>query len=305
MNFATCCVIISLHSIKEEYTKVKVAIVFEGGASRVSFTNGVIDVLLKEKIKADYIIGTSAGIGNGISFVSEQRGRNLEISMKYMPDKRYMGKKYLFKKNNRSYYNIPFVFSDVPNIYCPFDYDTFKKFGGKVYATVTNLRTGEVEYMRITGEDRSWKQIEASCALPLLFRPVEINGEKYMDGGVAVSVPFEKPIEDGCDKVIVVLTRERSYRKKERDFFTDLSAFCYAKYPKFSKKLLNRAKTYNDERERLYELEREGKVFIISPENTANWKRTESDPSMTKKMYCQGCRATKKRLAELREYLSK
>ena len=282
---------------------MKTAIVFEGGASRTSFTNGVIDELLRAGIEADYVIGTSAGIGNGINFVSKQYGRNLKISMQYLPDRRYMGKKYFFKRGNRSYYNIDFVFNQIPNVYCPFDYDTFYSFEGDVYACVTNIRTGKAEYLRVTGENGEWRELVASCSLPLLFRPVEINGELYMDGGVANPVPFEKAIRDGCDRVIVVLTRERDYRKGARELLTDLSAAYYKKYPAFAKKLVMRGGIYNLQREQLFRREKEGKVFIIAPENTAHFSRTESDREAVFALYRQGRYATRARMNDLREYL--
>lgn len=282
---------------------MKTAIVFEGGASRTSFTNGVIDEFLKEGIEADYVIGTSAGIGNGINFVSKQYGRNLEISMKYLPDPRYMGKKYMFKRDNRSYYNIDFVFNQVPNIYCPFDYETFYSFKGDVFACVTNICTGKAEYLRVTGERGEWRELVASCSLPLLFRPVEINGELYMDGGVANPVPFEKALRDGCDRVIVVLTREREYRKLGREFLTDVSAAYYRKFPAFAKKLIKRSGIYNLQREQLFRREKEGKVFIIAPENTAHFKRTNSDRAANLELYKQGRCAAKQRMKELKEYL--
>ena len=283
---------------------MKTAIVFEGGASRTSFTNGVIDELLRQGIKADYVIGTSAGIGNGMSFVTRQFGRNLKISLKYQSDKRYMGKRYLLKRGNRSYYNIDFVFDKVPNEYCPFDKEAIERFGKDIYACATNMRTGRAEYLPVRDEGGVWRSLVASCALPLLFKPVEINGELYMDGGVADPVPFEKAIRDGCDRVIVVLTREREYRKSHHEFLMDTSAAYYRKYPKFSKKLIMRGFIYNAQRERLFEREREGKVFIIAPENIGAFKRTESDGAALLELYRQGRRCTKARMKELREYLS-
>ena len=79
--------------------KEKIGFVFEGGGIRGNFINGVIDALLDENIKADYIAGSSAGIGNGVNYATAQRGRGLEIVENYIKDKRYMGKKYLFQKS--------------------------------------------------------------------------------------------------------------------------------------------------------------------------------------------------------------
>lgn len=282
---------------------MKIGLVLEGGASRTAFTNGVLDALLKEGIDADYMIGTSAGIGNGISYASRQIGRNLKISLNYANDKRYMGKRYLLRRNNRSYYNIDFVFNQIPNGYVPFDYDTFRTFGKDVYACVTNLHTGKAEYLPVTGENGEWKELVASCALPLLFPPVPIHGKLYMDGGVANPVPFEKALRDGCDRVIVVLTRERNYHKNEHEFLTDMSAVYFRKYPAFAKKLVMRGALYNLQREQLWERESQGKVFVIAPEDMGRFKRTESDSAAVLAMYRQGVRCTLERMEALRSYL--
>ncbi len=283
---------------------MKIGIVFEGGASRTAFTNGVIDELLRANVNADYVIGTSAGIGNGISYVSRQVGRNLKISMEYMPDKRYMGGRYLLKRGNRSYYNIPFVFDEIPNHFCPFDYKTFSEFSGEVYACVTDMNTGKSDFLPVSAEDKQWRVLVASCSLPLLFQPVSLNGKLYMDGGIACPVPYARALRDGCDKLIVVLTRERGYVKNENDFLTNASAFLYRNYPKFAQTMLARGKIYNAQRHRLYELEEEGKVFLILPENTAHFSRTESDPAVLRAMYLQGCRCARTRMPELKKFLS-
>ena len=282
---------------------MKVGLVFEGGASRTYFTNGVIDDLIKENIKADYVIGTSAGIGNGISYVSHQYGRNLKIGLDYMNDKRYMGKRYLIKKGNRSYYNIDFVFDKIPNVYCPLDCKAFDAFGKDVYACATNIRTGKAEYLPVTSADKTWKALVASCSLPLLFQPVVLNGEAYMDGGVAVPVPFSKAIRDGCDKVIVVLTRERDYRKKGLGAFTQLAALKYREYPEFSRKLKHRNYIYNEERRLMFRLEKEGRLFVIAPDCMKNVRRTESDPGELFELYKQGVKCDERAMPALREYL--
>ena len=283
---------------------MKVGLVLECGASRASFSNGVLDVLLKEGIAVDHIVGTSAGIGSGLSFASGQRGRNHEINRRFLADPRYMGKQHLLRKDNRSYYNIGFVFDKIPNRLCPFDYKAFDRFGGEVLACVTNMKTGCAEYLPLDASDRSWKKVQASCSLPLLFRPVELEGERYMDGGVAVSVPFEEALAAGCDRVIVILTRERSYRKTKRDALTDAAAVYYSRYPRFAKQLLTRNRRYNAERERLFQLEREGKVFVLAPDRTLHFSRTERDGKAIQRLYCQGCREAKSRMAALRAYFS-
>ena len=117
--------------------------VFEGGASRTAFSCGVMDAFLEEDLMPDYMIGVSAGIAFGVSYLSKQKGRNLKLLEEYMGDKRYMGMKYLFDRRKKTYYNIDFVFDEVPNKLLPFDYDTFAAYKGIVEAGVTNIHTGK------------------------------------------------------------------------------------------------------------------------------------------------------------------
>ena len=264
---------------------MKKGIVLEGGASRAYFTVGALDALFDLGIKADYLIGTSAGVANGISYVSGQRGRSLEIGLKYLPDKRYMGMRHLLNPFKRTYYNVDFVFDELPNRYIPFDYEAYENSGCEVFAALTNIETGECEYHRVTGEDKTWKTVVASCALPILFRPIKIGDSLYMDGGITDSIPVEKALRDGCEKPIVIITRERSYVKEEESAL-GISSFLYRKYPKFAAALKNRTKMYNDTHERILELEKTGEIVLIAPEeDTSSWARTEKDPAQIKKMY--------------------
>ena len=267
---------------------MKCALVLEGGASRAYFTVGVLDALYDMGIKADYVIGTSAGIANGISYVSGQRGRSLEIGLSYLPDKRYMGLRHLINPKNRSLYNIKFVFDEIPNIHLPFDYDAYEKSGCRVIAALTNIETGKCEYVPVPHNDKKWRVVTASCALPLIFQPVEIDGKLYMDGGITDSIPVDKALSDGYEMPIVITTRERSYIKKDESALK-ISRFLYRKYPAFSEAIKLRTKTYNETHKRVLELEKEGKIIHIAPEtDTSGWKRTEKSNNAVMKMYNEG-----------------
>lgn len=273
---------------------MKTGLVLEGGASRGYFTVGALDALLDIGFKSDYLIGTSAGVANGISYVASQRGRGLKIGLEYLPDKRYMGFKHLLNPKNRSLYNLKFVFDDIPNIYLPFDYEAYDKSGCKVIAALTNIKTGKSEYLPITSEDKKWKSVIASCALPLLFQPVQIGENLYMDGGITDSIPVQKAIDDGCEKIVVIITRERSYVKKD-EAALNISSFLYRKYPQFADAIRNRTNTYNDNHHLILELEKQGKIILIAPEeDTSHWKRTERNPDEIQKMYDIGYQTTMK-----------
>lgn len=279
---------------------MKTGLVVEGGATRGYYTVGVMDCLLNNNIYTDYFIGVSAGIANGMSYISKQVGRGLEIGTVHNSKKEYMGFSNLIKTGN--YYNIDYVFRRIPEEFLPYDYETFYNYKGDVYAVVTRLDTGECEYMDVKKCKRDIKEVIASCALPLLFKPVEINGTLYYDGGISNSIPFKKALEDGCDKIIVVLTRDRGYIKTTSPT-VKLSAQMFNKHKNFKRAMLNRADMYNRQRAELFDLERQGKAFVICPEDTENWKRIDNSAEFVKSIYDQGYKQTEKLMNDLKLYL--
>ncbi len=283
---------------------MKIGLVLEGGASRTVFSCGVMDVLLENDIIADYVIGTSAGIAFGVSYASGQVGRNRELSVRYMNDKRYMGMKHLINPKNRSYYNLDFVYSQIPNEKLPFDYEALKAFKGNVVATVTNIKTGKVEYMEVPAEDKENNIIKASCALPIMFQPIKIGEEKYLDGGLCDPIPYKQALIEGCDRVIVILTREEGY-VKGRDKAEGLVRMSYHKYPKLIESYLKRPEVYNRSVIELEKLEKEGKALIIRPEKIDGVKRTESNPDILLSLYNQGYEIGERRLDEIMKFVGR
>lgn len=274
----------------------------EGGGSRTVYSCGVMDVLLKEKIIADYFIGVSAGIAFGVSYCSGQTGRNLTLASEYMNKPEYSGIRHMLNPKNRSLYNMDYVYYQVPGKELPFDFEAFKAYPGEVISVVTNVRTGRAEYLPCDRDDRHFTHLRASCALPLLFPEIEINGEKYLDGGIADSIPYKQAIEFGCDKNIVILTRPRDYVKTDEPAMK-LAIRRYRKYPELVQAMRTRAERYNECVAELKELQSEGKVFVFTPKTTFNVGRTESDSVKLKKLYDHGYRHAQWAMDSLRKYL--
>lgn len=281
---------------------MKLGITMEGGASRTVFSCGVTDAFLEEDIMPDYFIGVSAGIAYGVSYLSRQKGRNLTIIQKYMNDKRYMGMRHLFK--GRNFYNIPFVFEEIPNKLEAFDYEAFQAFPGKVEACVTNLHSGKAQYLEVPRQDDKFEVLVASCALPILFQPVKVGRHYYLDGGISDSVPYKHAMGEGCDKNIVILTRERGYVKKQ-ERAGGISMKLYKKYPNIVEDLRTRPERYNACMKELSEREEAGEVFVIAPETTYGIGRTESNPDKLTKLYEEGYRQAKSQMADLKRYLGR
>lgn len=280
---------------------MKTGIVFEGGAFRTVFSCGVMDSFLDEHIMPDYIIGVSAGAAYASSYAAKQKGRDLSIIMNYSHDKRYMGLRNLINPKNRSYYGLDFAYETIPNELVPFDREEFGRFEGEFKAVVTNVITGEPEYLSLGNDDDNFKILQATCALPVLFPFIYIEGIPYLDGGLTDSIPYEKAFEDGCDRVVVVLTRESDY-KKTTSTSTRNIARMYKKYPKLANDLLMRAERYNESIEKLNILEKEGKVIVIRPTNTDGFSRLEKDFEKIQALYDDGVDKGKKIASEIKRF---
>ena len=211
-----------------------------------------------------------------------------------------MGVKYLLK--SRNFYNIPFVFGEVPNKLEAFDFDTFEAFPGKVVACVTNLHTGKAEYLEFPIRSEQFEVLLASCALRVLFQPVKVGKRYYLDGGLSDSIPYQQAIKEGCDKNIVILTRERGYIKKP-GHAGNISMKLYKKYPNIVEDLRTRPEKYNACMEELMEKEKSGEVFVIAPETLHGVGRTEADPDKLTKLYEEGYQQAKKQMEDLKRYL--
>ncbi len=282
---------------------MKLGLALEGGANRTIFSSGVCDGLLDEGIMADHVTGVSAGIAYGVSYISRQRGRNLKILQTYVNDDRYMGSSHMLNPLNNCYFNLDFVYDEIPNKLIPFDYETFAAYPGVAEAVVTDVRTGQAAYLPLPKRDEKFIALRATCAMPMLFPIIEADGIPSMDGGVADPIPFQRVIDAGCDKVIVVATRERSYEKKQEKLLS-AAARLYRKYPKFVDALKHRAEVYNRQREELFQLEKQGDVFLFLPYNTVGFSRTEKDLEKIRALWQSGVDQVYARHQELRDYLN-
>ena len=282
---------------------MKTGLVLEGGALRTIFSAGVCDALLAGGVMTDYFIGVSAGAAYGVSYISRQQGRNLEVATRFAPDKRYMGIGNLLQRNNRSYFGLDFAFRRIPEELVPFDYEVFAAYPGQMEAVVTNLNTGKADYLEIPRDPKgSSLMLQASCALPLLFPVFHINGQPYLDGGAADGIPFERALEQGCDRTVVVLTRPRDYVRKAHRAL-GLVERKYREWPAFCQTMRHRADHYNQCRERLFQKEREGEVLVIAPETTYGVSRTERNVEKLRLLWADGFRQGADRMEEIREFL--
>lgn len=282
---------------------MKTCLVLEGGAKRGIYTAGVLDILLENNIITDGVIGVSAGAIHGCGYVSRQIGRGIRYNLKYNNDYRFMSFKSWLKTGNMV--DTEFAYHELPEKLDIFDNQTFKKSATKFYVTCTNLKTGKAEY--ILCPDMSGKYMDylrASASMPFLSKIVEIDGNLYLDGGIADSIPLNAAFNLGYDKNIVVQTRPEGYRKKAAKFVW-LTKLVYRKFPKFIAAFTNRPAIYNQELDNIKNLAEQGKIFVIKPSRFINIKHAETNPEIIKAMYNLGRDDAKKQLAALKIFLAK
>ena len=283
---------------------MKLGLALEGGANRTIFSSGVCDGLLDLGILPDCTVGVSAGIAYGVSYLAQQRGRNLAILTNYINDDRYMGASHMINPLNNSYYNMDFIYDEIPNRLIPFDYASFAAHPGTVEAVVTDVDTGAPAYLPVPREDDKFMALRATCALPMLFPILEVDGVHCLDGGVTDPIPFRRCLDLGCDKVIVVATRERAYQKKQ-EVILSAAARHYRKYPNFVDALKRRAEVYNRQREEMFRLEQQGDIFLFLPYNTEGFSRMEKNVEKIRALWQSGVDQVHAREQELREYLNR
>ncbi len=280
----------------------KSCIVLEGGGLRGAFTAGVLEYLLESNIDFDRVIGTSAGACVGASYVSGQRGRNWKVNVEYPSDKRYMGLRHLLSKG--SYFNMDFIFNDIPNSLVPFNERSFYNNSAEFDVVTTSLKSGKsVVFTRNDFQRVSLNRaLVASSSIPLMAKPVKIDNELYFDGGVSDSIPVKYALKKHS-RAVVVLTRPRGYRKEELSgkFLYELA---FRKHPEFLKTLLNRNEEYNKTLAFCDQMEREGRLYIIAPSEEYSINRTEKNIKKREALYNHGYSLMREQVDNLRSFLS-
>lgn len=278
---------------------MKTGLVLEGGAMRGMYTAGVLDFLLECNIPIDCIVGVSAGALFGVNYLSEQKGRVIRYNKRFNPDKNYMGFLPLLKEGN--IFSTEYAYGDVPRRLDPFDDDSYRRSKIPFYAVVTNVQSGEPEYIQIKSVFEQMDTLRASGSMPFVSRPVEIGGKEYLDGGIADSIPFQWLSDQGYDKLVVILTRDMDYRKKPMPSL--LTKLYGRKYPVIAKKLQERHTIYNRSVELLKRWEDEGHAFVIRPSHPIQIRRLEKEPEKLQAVYDLGFRDGQAALHRLKEYM--
>ncbi|WP_159459730.1 patatin-like phospholipase family protein [Scatolibacter rhodanostii] len=282
---------------------MKKALVLEGGSLRSMFSAGVLDVFLEQGIDFNGAFGTSAGSLTLISFIAGQAGRTKRVNLNFAQEKDYVGY-YTFLKNH-SVFNFNYMFKEISDILIPLDREKFENSPCDFTATTTSCQTGKTVYHNKHTSSNIYKAIEAGSSMPILSPIINIDGEPYLDGGITDAAPYQKALDEGYDKIVLVLTREHGFLKSmPSPMLARLYAKHYSQYPQFFHALMNTSRMYERQMREIDRLEYEKRIFVIRPEKPVNVSRMERDTTKLLHLYEEGRQNAEKNLENLAQYFA-
>ena len=266
-------------------------LVLEGGGMRGVFTSGVLDAFMKYKLYFHYIVAVSAGACNGLSYASRQPRRarisNIDMLAKYD----YIGLRHLVTQG--CIFDPDLLYHRFPYELIPFDYEEYFRNcrNGDIFEmVVTNCQTGFAEYLLESSGDthRLNALARASSSLPYVSKIVEVDGKELLDGGIVDSIPILRSIETGHETNVVISTRNKGWRDSGRDH--KQPKFIYRNYPRLRVALSRRIEAYNRQLDLVDELEEQGKILVIRPEEPIVVGRMEKNVEKLEHLYEEGFR---------------
>lgn len=279
----------------------KAGLILEGGANRGIFTAGVLDYFREQNLYLPYVVSVSIGSCNAMDYLSKQTGRTKSCIIPGGRNTPPIHWKHI--RSKRSMVNMDLIFDEYPNSLVPFDYETCFASETVCEYVATNCSSGQAEYLTETKDkNRLMSVCRASCSMPYFSPMVLLDGVPYLDGGIADAIPIRRAISSGYENNIVILTREKGYRKKVSKAASFLNQKFYRDYPELIQALESRFSRYNETCSYLEELESEGKVLLICPSKVLAG-RMDNDAARLEEFYRQGYEMAKNRGNEIRKFL--
>ena len=268
---------------------MKRGLVLEGGAMRALFTAGVLDVLMERGHKFDGVIGVSAGACFGCNYKSGQIGRVIRYNKRFARDGRYCSWKSLLKTGDL--FGADFCYRELPLELDVFDTAAFESNDIEFHVVATDCATGKPVYRRLDKVDeRMFRWIQASASMPLVSRPVEIDGGLYLDGGLSDGIPLRYFESLGYERNLVITTRPHGYRKFPKRRMRLMKPLL-RRHPAIYEALKNRHLWYNETLEYIDAQVAADKAELIAPKEPLPISRVCHDPEVMQRVYDIGRKA--------------
>jgi predicted patatin/cPLA2 family phospholipase len=275
-------------------------LVLEGGGMRGLYTAGVLEYFMERDLYFPYVIGVSAGACMAGSYLSRQAGRNKEVNLGYVGDKRYLSYLNFIKK--RELFGMDFIFDEIPNKLVPFDLETFRTVPEQLIVGTTDCETGEPVYFdKNTHGEHLLKLLRASSSLPFVAPSVSYDNRLLLDGGISDPIPIKKAQNDGFQKNVIILTKPAGYYKRPSKL---ASYFNYKQHPKINDLLVSRHKLYNETLAYINAEEEKGKVLVIRPSIALPVGRVEKNRTKLQDLYELGLQDAQKQIKNIEIFLT-
>ena len=268
---------------------MKRGIVLEGGAMRGLFTAGVLDVLMERGVKFDGAIGVSAGACFGCNYKSGQIGRVIRYNKRFANEPRYCSWTSLFRTGDL--FNADFCYRELPMELDVFDAAAYESNPMEFHVVATDCATGKAVYKRLDKADETaFRWIQASASMPLVSRPVEIDGGNYLDGGLSDGIPLRYFESIGYDRNLVITTRPHGYRKFPKKRMCVLKPML-RRFPAIYHALKTRYVWYNETLEYIDRRVADSAAVLIAPGEPLPISRVCHDPDTMQRVYDIGRKA--------------
>ena len=275
-------------------------LVLEGGSFRGVYQEGILDLFMTEGLNFQCTAGVSAGALNGYNYSTGQIGRAARINMGHRHDSKYVGLGSMIRDHGIIGYK--FLIKDCAKLY-PID-EKFQSMPGRRFVPVaTSCLTGETMYYENGKCSDILAAVQASASMPYYCRIVTVDGTPCLDGGCSVKVPFQWAIDQGYEKIAVLRTLPRDYYRDESKEHDKMARRFYRKYPEFVGVLMDSAARSNRDTDRMNELEKEGRIFMIAPPSDFVMSSMESNMDKLWANYNQGRKDAAAALPALKEFL--
>lgn len=266
----------------------KAGVIDVGGGMRGVYAAGVFDRCLEDGVHFDAAVGISAGSANIVSFLAGQQGRNLRFYTQYSFRKQYMGWGNFLRK--RSFIDLDYVYSTLSDSdgEDPLDYDMLAADPTELIIVGCHARTGQTRYFTRADIERDrYDILKASSALPVVCRPYEVDGELYYDGALGDTIPVQKALDLGCERLVLVLTKPRdTVRSSKGD--RRMARLLRLRHPQAAARLAERAQRYNDGVAHAKRLEAEGRALVLAPDDTCGVDTLAKDRDAMLRLYRKG-----------------
>jgi predicted patatin/cPLA2 family phospholipase len=253
-------------------------LVLEGGGARAAYSAGVVHALASAGVRPKVVIGCSSGSINAAFLASGQTATVVDLWSNYVPGKHFISWRRQLTPFGGPGLAVDDMLDRVMVGQSLFDPVAATSGEPALYVAATDVLTGEGVLVKPDASNViEW--LRASLALPVGYnRVVTINGRGFIDGGVAMPVPFDEPLTTPCDgPTVVILTRKMNTLKAAPKLWE--RAFIWAIVPRAARAAtLRQHELHNRVMQRLQLAVERKEVMLVNPPDELPLSRFTRDP---------------------------